>query len=40
MYSKKKSLQPVRKKPLDWKSVIFAVFCIVMVIMFIIQAVT
>jgi hypothetical protein len=41
MYSKKKDVRPVKKKkPINWTYVAFIIFCIVMVIGFIVTAIT
>jgi hypothetical protein len=40
MYSKKKNVRPVRKKPINWMSVFFIIFCLIMVIGFVITAIT
>ena len=39
MYSKKKNVVPVRRKPVNWMGIAFVVFCVVMVIGFIITAI-
>ncbi len=39
MYSKKKNVRPVRKKPVNWTYLIFIIFCVVMVVGFIITAI-
>lgn len=40
MYSKTKKPQPARKKPINWTYVIFVIFGLVMVIGFIITAIS
>jgi hypothetical protein len=39
MYSKKKNVVPVRRKPVNWTYVIFVIFGLVMVVGFVITAI-
>jgi hypothetical protein len=39
MYSKKKNVRPVRKKPINWMYVAFMIFCLVMVVGFVVTAI-
>jgi hypothetical protein len=39
MYSKKKNIKPVRKKPINWTNVLFIIFGLIMVVGFIITAI-
>ena len=40
MYSKKKNIQPVRKKPIKWMNVLYIIFGLIMVIGFIVTAIS